>query len=58
VDSHASASSALPLPAAPPRNAVGWVASLRWVVRTWAPLVLLWSIPGLVSTTQTYIFYR
>ena len=58
MDSHASASSALPLSAAPSRNAAGWVAALRWVVRKWAPLVLLWSIPGLVSTTQTYIFYQ
>jgi two-component system LytT family sensor kinase len=34
------------------------VDSVRWLVRQWVPLVLLWSIPGLVSTTQIYFIYQ
>src|SRR5262245_13968283 len=58
VDSNPSLSNVLPLPTEASRGVRVAGEFARWVVRTWGPLMLLWSIPGLVSTTQTYFLYQ
>ncbi|HYI02529.1 hypothetical protein [Hyalangium sp.] len=58
MDSHPSLSHALPLQAEPrPAASVGGERARR-LMRRWGPLFPLWSIPGLVATTQTYVFYQ